>query len=111
MENRCFSFPKYCNTYGTIKSGSACIHTLPLTSLIHCIETRPGKYSNKCILAYLGQGVRFRVFSIQLDKLTSKADPPRKNSSFNHSDTHMANLALLNLMSVQPPSLLPQVRN
>ena len=95
METRCFSFPRDCNTHGTNNSGSVCIQTLPLTSSIHCMETRPGQYSNRCIPASLGQGVQFCFSSIQLDKLGSKEDPPRKNRSSNHSDTHMANSALV----------------
>ena len=95
LETRCFSFPRDCNTHGTTNSGFFCIQTLPPTSLIHCMEIRPGQYSNRCIPASLGQGVQFCFSSIQLDKLGSKEDPPRKNRSSNHSDTHMANSALV----------------
>ena len=95
LETRCFSFPRDCNTHGITKSGSVCIQTLPPTSSIHCMETRPGQYSNRCIPASLGQGVQFCFSSIQLDKSGSKEDPPRKNRSSNHSDTHMANSALV----------------
>ena len=95
METRYFSFPRDYNTHGTTNSGSVCIQTLPPTSSIHCMETRPGQYSNRCIPASLGQGVRFCFSSIQLDKSGSKEDPRRKNRSSTHSDTHMANSALV----------------
>ena len=68
METRCFTFPRDCNIHETTNSGSVCIQTLLPTSSIHCMETRHGQYSNKCILAPLGQGVRFRFSSIQLYK-------------------------------------------
>ena len=59
------------------------------------METRPGQYRNRCIPASLDNGVRFCFYSIQLDKSGSKKDPRRKNRSSNHSDTHMANSALV----------------
>ena len=59
METRCFSFLRDCNTHGTTNSGSVCIQTLPPTSSIHCMETRPRQYSNRCISSSLGQGVQF----------------------------------------------------
>ena len=77
METRCFSFPRDCNTHGTTNCGSVCIQTLPPTP------------------SSLGQGVRFCFSSIHLDKSGSKEDPRRKNRSSNHSDTHMANSALV----------------
>ena len=59
------------------------------------METRPRQYSNRCIPSSLGQGVQFCFPSIQLDILGSKEDPLTKNRSYNHSDTHMANAALV----------------
>ena len=50
METRCFCFPRHSNTNGVTNSGSVCIQTLPPTSSIHCMETRPGQYSSRCIL-------------------------------------------------------------
>ena len=88
-------FQEITTQMGQTNSGSVCIQTLPPTSSIHCMETRPGQYSNRCIPAFLGQGVQFCFSSIQLDKSGSKEDPPRKNRSTNQSDTHMANSALV----------------
>ena len=45
--------------------------------------------------ASLGQGVRFRFSSFQLEKSVSKEDPRRKDRSSNYSDTHMANSAMV----------------
>ena len=95
METRCFSFQRDCNTHETTNSGSACIQTLLPISSIHWMETKPRQYSNRCMPSSLGQGVQFCFPSIQLDKLGSKEDPLRKNRSSNHSDTHMANPALI----------------
>ena len=95
LETRCFSFPRDCSTHETTKSGFVCIQTLPPTSSLHSMETRPGQYSNRCIPAYLGQGVQFYFSPIRLDKSGSKEDLPRKNRLSNHSDTGMANSALI----------------
>ena len=114
METRCFSFPRDCNTYGTTKSGSVSIQTLPPTSLRHCMETRPRPHSNRCIPSSLGWRVHFFFSSIQHVKSGFKEDPPRKNKP---SDivtptwqTQPWYVQLLK-MSVQPPFLLRQIRN
>ena len=59
------------------------------------MEIRPGQYSNRCIRASVRQGVQFCFSSIQLDKSGSREDSQRKDRSSNHSDTHMANAALV----------------
>ena len=89
-------------------SGSVCIQTLPPTSLIHCMETRPGQHSSRCIPASLGQGVRFCFSSIQFDKSGSKEDPRRKNNHLIVIPTWQTQpwYAQLLKMSVQPPFLL-----
>ena len=114
METRCFSFSRNCSTHGTTNSGFACIQTLPPTSTIYCMETRSGQYSNRSIPAFMGQGVLFRFSAIPFDKSCSEQDPQRKDRTSNHSDTHMVNSTLLCTilkMSIQPSSLLPQVKN
>ena len=114
MKTRCFSFTRDCNTHGTIISESVCIQTLLQTFLIHCMESRPRQYSNRCIPAFLGQGVWFRFSSIQFDKLGSNEDPGRNYRSPNHSDTTWQTqpwYARLLKMFVQPPFLLPLLRN
>ena len=95
METKCFSFSKDWNIHGTTNSGSLCIQALPLTSTMHCLETRPGQYSKGCVPTSLEQGIRFLSSSIQLDNLGSKEDPRRKERQSNHSDTHMASSALI----------------
>ena len=114
MKTRCFSFTRDCNTHGTTISESVCIQTLLQTFLIHCIESRPGQHSNRCIPAFLGQGVRFRFSSIQFDKLGSNEDPGRNYRSPNHIDTHMANSTLVCTTSKNVCTatiLLPMLRN
>ena len=114
METRCFIFPRDCNTHGTTNSGSVCIQILSSTSSIHCMETRLGQYSNRCIPVSLGQAVRFCFSSIQFDKSGSTEDSRRKNRSSNHSDTTWQTKPWydqLLKMPVQPPFLLPQVTN
>ena len=64
--------------------------------------------------ASLGQVIRFRISSIQLDKSGSKEDPRRMDISSNHCDTQMATSALVSTaskMSVQTPFLYPQVKD
>ena len=63
--------------------------------MIHCIETRLGQYSNIYVPGSFEQGVRFRFSSMQLDKSSSNQDLQKKDRSSNHSDTHMANSALV----------------
>ena len=117
METRCFSFLRDSNTLGTNNSGSVCIQTLnawDFIQYIHCMENRLVQYNNKCIPASLGQVIRFRISSIQLDKSDSKEDPRRMDISSNHCDTQMATSALVSTaskMSVQTPFLYPQVKD
>ena len=49
--------------------------------------------------ASLGQVIRFRISSIQLDKSDSKEDPRRMDISSNHCDTQMATSALVSTAS------------
>ena len=78
------------------------------------METRSGQYSNRSIPAFVGQGLLFRFSAIPFDKPCSEQNPQKKDRTSNHIDTHMVNSTLVCTilkMSIQPSSLLPQVKN
>ena len=113
IETRYFCFPRVCKTHATANSRSFCIQALTPTSLVDCLETRPGEYSTRCVLASLGREIRFRFSFIQLVKSCSKEDCQKKIGHLiivTPTCQIQSWYAKFLKMSVPPPILLPQIR-